>query len=77
VICTNTSPNMVLPFTVMECGSFSDKFKPDWNQMKKLAIYIQPVRISKRTTGFSASETLRPLMPDPEDEEEDEGALDG
>jgi hypothetical protein len=45
--------------------------------MKKLAIYIQPVRISKRTTGFSASETLRPLMPDPEDEEEDEGALDG
>ena len=71
-ICTNTNPNTVLPFTVMECTSFSDKYRPDWEQMKKLAIDIQPVRISKKTTGFSAGETLRPLKQDNEDGEDDE-----
>jgi hypothetical protein len=71
-ICTNTSPNTVLPFTVMECTSFSDKFRPDWEQMKKLAIDIQPVRISKKTTGFSAHETIHSLRLHDEDEEEDE-----
>ncbi len=46
-ICTNTSPNIVLPFTVYACSNFSDKHKPDWEQMKKLAIDIRPVRVSK------------------------------
>jgi len=73
-ICTNTSPNTVLPFTVMECSSFCDKFRPDWEQMKRLAINIQPVRISKKTTGFSARETLHPLRRDNEDGEEDDEA---
>ena len=68
-ICTNTSPNTVLPFTVMDCSSFSDKFRPDWEQMKKLAINIQPVRVSKKTTGFSPTETLRPTGLKPEDED--------
>jgi hypothetical protein len=52
-ICTNTSPNVVLPFTVYECSSYADKHKPDWEQMKKLAINIQPLRVSKKTRGFS------------------------
>ncbi len=71
-ICNNTTPNTVLPFTVMECSSFSDKYKPDWDQMKRLAINIQPVRISKRTTGFSTHETRPPLRRDNEDVEDDE-----
>ncbi|MGD0683006.1 MAG: hypothetical protein ABR990_13265 [Terracidiphilus sp.] len=71
-ICNNTTPNTVLPFTVMECSSFSDKYKPDWEQMKRLAINIQPVRISKKTTGFSVGETLRPFRRNNEDGEEDD-----
>jgi hypothetical protein len=53
VICTNASPNLVVPFTVMECSEFSDKLRPDWEQMEKLAIDIQPVRLSKKTRGFN------------------------
>ena len=37
-ICTNTSPNMVVPFAMLECTSFSDKNRPDYEQMKRLAI---------------------------------------
>jgi hypothetical protein len=69
-ICTNTSPNVVLPFTVYECSSYADKHKPDWEQMEKLAISIEPVRVSKKTRGFSALETLRPVEAEREDEEE-------
>ena len=74
-ICTNTSPNIVLPFTVYECSSYSDKQRPDWEQMQKLAIDILPVRISTRTSGFSVAEPLRPVRKtgDDEDEGEDEG----
>lgn len=69
-ICTNTSPNVVLPFTVYECTSYADKHKPGWEQMEKLAIDIQPVRVSTKTRGFSAVETLRPVKAESEDEEE-------
>jgi hypothetical protein len=73
-ICTNTSPNIVLPFTVYECSSFNDKHRPDWEQMEKLAINIQPVRVSSKTAGFSAALSPRPVTL-PEEEEEDEAAL--
>jgi hypothetical protein len=71
-ICTNTSPNIVLPFTVYECSSYADKHKPDWKQMQKLAIDIQPVRVSTKTRGFSAIETLRPFKTEDENDDEDE-----
>ncbi len=74
VICTNTSPNMVVPFTVYECSEYSDKHKPTWEQMKKLAVDFQPLRISK-TAGFRTVETLRPVRRNDEDEDEDEVAL--
>jgi hypothetical protein len=61
-ICTNTSPNVVLPFTVYECTGFSDKHRPDWEQMKNLAIDIQPVRISSKTAGFATTTTLQPAI---------------
>jgi hypothetical protein len=70
-ICTNTNPNVVLPFTVYECSSYADKHKPDWQQMEKLAISIQPVRVSTKTRGFSVVETVPPRRV--EDEEEDKG----
>jgi hypothetical protein len=77
-ICTNTSPNVVLPFSVMECTGFNDKHKPDWSQMEKQAIDIDPVRISAKTAGFSTFGSLRPATKNfaDDDEDEDEAALD-
>jgi hypothetical protein len=66
-ICTNTSPNVVLPFTVYECSSYADKHKPDWQQMKSLAIDIDPVRISSKTAGFSTAGAALPVTAEDED----------
>ena len=75
-ICTNTSPNVVLPFTVYECSSYADKHKPDWEQMKKLAINIQPLRVSKKRRGFSVAGASAPAkVADVEEEGEEEVAL--
>jgi hypothetical protein len=73
VICINTNPNMVVPFTVYECSGYSDKHRPDFATMKKLAIDFQPLRISK-AAGSRSVETLRPVRRDDEDEDEDEVA---
>lgn len=73
-ICTNASPNIVLPFTVHECSEFSDKHKPSWDQMEKLAIDIQPVRVSSKTAGFSVTEAIRPAKARKEDDDEEEVA---
>ena len=66
-ICTATNPNIVLPFTVHECSGFQDKQRPDYEQMKKLAIDFQPLRIS-RTAGFRSVETIRPVSHNGEDQ---------
>lgn len=68
VICMNTSPNIVVPFTVFDCSEFSDKFKPTWEQMTKLALHLNPVRVSAKTRGFGTVTTIRVE----EDEEEAE-----
>jgi hypothetical protein len=73
-ICTNTSPNVVLPFTVYECTEYSDKHKPNWEQMEKLAIEVQPTRISTKTAGFSTVEKVLPVRRIDDDEDEDEAA---
>ncbi len=72
-ICTNTSPNFVLPFKVCECSSFNDRHKPDWNQMEKLAIDIEPVRVSRRITGFKTASGPFPVGKLSTDDDEDEG----
>ena len=72
VICTNTSPNMVVPFTVCDCSEFSDKFRPDWQQMERLALDVQPTRIATRTPGFSAVTRIQPIRRTDEDEDEGE-----
>ena len=74
VFCTNARPNFRVPFVVHECSEYQDKTQPDWEQMEKLAIQIEPMRLSKKTRGFHATETLRPEEPDyePAFEGEDE-----
>src|SRR5580700_1114400 len=69
-ICTNTNPNMVVPFAILECTRFDDKHRPDWRQMEKLAIEIQPVRVSAKTNGFSIAPAVRaPGNTDPDNDE--------
>ena len=59
VICMNTNPNIVVPFTVFDCSEFSDKRKPTWDEMEKLAIAVEPVRVSAKTRGFGTVTTIR------------------
>lgn len=78
VICNKTSPDMVVPFTMLECTCFVDKNRPDWVQMQKLAIHVNPVRVSSKTAGFSTVAESRPVrvpdvQEDDEEFEEDEG----
>ena len=72
VICTNTSPNMRVPFVVHECSEFQDKHRPDWNQMQKLAIEIRPTPTLRKTRGFNVTEIPQPVKPADPDVEEDE-----
>ena len=68
-ICTATNPNIVLQFTVHECSGFQDKRRPDYKQVKRLAIDFQPLRISK-TAGFRSVEPLRLVAHDDEDQDD-------
>lgn len=70
VICMNTSPNIVVPFTVFDCSEFSDKRKPTWDEMTKLAIDVDPVRVSAKTKGFYAVTKVHPARDGDEDEDE-------
>jgi hypothetical protein len=74
VICTNTNPNIVVPFTVFDCSEFNDKYRPDWEQMEKLAINIRPTRISASTAGFNTVTKVQPMRRTDDDEDEDEAA---
>lgn len=75
VICTNTNPNIKVPFAVMDCTEFSDKHRPSYKQMEDLAIEVAPTRISSRTAGFSTVTTVQPIRGVPDnDEDEDEAA---
>ena len=72
VICVLTDPSFRVPFVVHQCSDFLDKQKPDWEQMEKLAIEIQPVRVSKKTRGFNLAEVARPEYEPAVAEDEDE-----
>jgi len=61
VICTNTNPNTRMPFVVHQCSEYQDRFRPDWEQMKRLAIEVEPTRTSRKTSGFSLTKVLRPV----------------
>jgi len=72
VFCVLTDPSFRVPFVVHQCSDFLDKRKPDWEQMEKLAIEIQPVRVSKKTRGFNLTEVARPEYEPAVTEDEDE-----
>jgi hypothetical protein len=54
VVCTATYPDFTVPFVVRECSAFNDRAKPDWDQMKKLAIHLTPPIRSAKKVGFGA-----------------------
>jgi hypothetical protein len=64
VVCALSTPSFVVPFSVHQCTDFEDRQKPDWEQMEKLAIQIQPERVSKKTRGFQIPEVIRPDKPE-------------
>ena len=70
VICNNAAPNFTVPFTVMDCSEFSDRHRPTWEQMTKLAIEVAPARASARTPGFAAVARVQPIRRDDEDDED-------
>ena len=70
VICTNASPNRVVPFTVRECTEYQDRNRPDWEQMEKLAINLTQEVKRRATPGFcGAGFATIPVLD--EDENED------
>jgi hypothetical protein len=58
-VCTNTSPNMVVPFAMLECSAFSDRNGPDRGHAKKLPIEMDSDRMTSRAPGFASIEPLR------------------
>lgn len=58
VVCTATYPDFPVPFVVRECTGFTDKSKPDWDEMEKFAIDIAPVSFAKKV-GFRSQERRR------------------
>jgi hypothetical protein len=73
MICTNTTPNFTVPFTMLDCSEFSDRNRPNWDQMEKLALEVAPTRVSTRTAGFSAVTTVQPIRRVVDEPDEDEG----
>lgn len=72
VICTNTSPNFKVSFPMLDCSEFSDRNRPDWSQMEKLAIEVAPMRVSTRVAGFSTVTKVQPIRRTGDDDDEDE-----
>lgn len=69
VICTNVSPNLLVPFPVYEWGEFNDRNRPTFDQMNRLAIRVNEVRLSARTRGFQAVTRLQPVRVDEDDDQ--------
>jgi hypothetical protein len=51
IVCTDTNPNVAIPFKVQSCSCYLDKNRPNYDQMEKLAIDILPVS-SAKAVGF-------------------------
>jgi hypothetical protein len=74
VICGRENPSFKVPFAVYECSEFSDKHKPTYAEMKRLAIDVNPVRVSAKTRGFYTVSKVEPVRVD---DDEDEAARTG
>ncbi len=51
VFCDFASNLIRIPFKVRECTNHQDRSRPDWEQMEKLAIDVQPLT-SAKPAGF-------------------------
>jgi len=51
VFCNFAYELIRIPFKVRECSNHRDRSRPDWEQMEKLAIDIQPLS-SGKPAGF-------------------------
>lgn len=71
VICMRPDPSFTVPFVVYECSEFSDKHKPSWEQMTKLAIEVAPSRVSRKTRGFQVRTVAAPAAAADLDDEGD------
>jgi len=65
--CNYASDLILVPFKVRDCSNFSDKSRPNWEQMKDLAIELNPVSYAK-PAGFCKK-------PEPESEVAQEVAV--
>jgi hypothetical protein len=73
VICGNVAPAMVVPFPVYECTDFWDRHRPDWEQMKNLALDFSDIR-RKPTQGFKQNGFGSVPVAVPDEDDEDEAA---
>src|SRR5271163_2038983 len=53
VVCTDTNPNIAVPFKVKACSCYLDRNRPNYDQMEKLAIDVLPLS-SAKPVGFRA-----------------------
>ena len=74
VVFTAIHWNRYVPLTVTDCTWFCDKHKPTYSEMKKLAIDVDPVRVSAKTKGFCAGTKVQPVTVDDDDEEDEDEA---
>jgi len=76
-ICDYPRPSFVVPFNVYECTRYYDKNRPSWDQMRKLAIHIEPASTLKpvgfkTSPGFAHTTSVRVGVDDDEDEYDDD-----
>lgn len=62
VFCNFAYELIRIPFKVRDCSNHRDRNRPDWEQMEKLAIDVQPLT-SAKSAGFR-------LLRDEEEEDE-------
>ena len=58
-VCTHTNPNMVIPFAMLECTAFSDRNRPEANQVRAASLDHRAGRPTPRA-GFAQVAPLRP-----------------
>jgi hypothetical protein len=70
-VCTDTNPNIVVPFLIYECTGFYDKNRPTWKQMENLAIDVAttPMKPVGFKVGVGFREAAIARIRDDEDEE--------
>jgi hypothetical protein len=57
-VCTNTSPNMVIPFAMLECSCFSDRHRPDWEPATKPTGSTRPDPMRSKAGRLASVEAL-------------------